>query len=139
MIQLASLVSEILILYFAKTFFDLSIFNCSTSYLLRPAALPIVGWLASINPNNHGANHGWNRCKKCLYVMILGKADIILFHIHMYSLTSLMAERHCKCNFYNAVSFGRHNDTAFLLWHQTTFSSREFLCVFSTSIGYHKC
>lgn len=41
----------------------LSIFNCSTSYLLWPAALPIIGWLASINPISHGTGHGWNRCK----------------------------------------------------------------------------
>lgn len=33
----------------------------NTSYLLWSAALPIIGWLISVNPISHGPNHGWNR------------------------------------------------------------------------------
>jgi len=44
----------------------LCVFNCSTSYLLWPAALSIISWFSCVDSLSNGTGHGWNRCKYML-------------------------------------------------------------------------
>lgn len=60
---------------------------------------------------------------------------IVLYFLYVISY---LTEGYCYCNFYNTVSLWNHNNTAFLLWYPTAFSTRELICIFGSSISHHK-